>query len=102
MSEKFKKKKENFVCEHCGCEVTGDGYTNHCPSCLWSKHVDVFPGDRAQICGGLMEPVGLEIKGGKEMIVHRCLKCGVVKKCKVSVNDDRGEILKIAGLSPAD
>jgi hypothetical protein len=100
MSEKFKKKKENFVCEHCGFEVVGDGYTNHCPMCLWSKHVDVFPGDRAESCEGLMEPIGLELKNGKEVIVHKCVKCKAVRKCKVSKDDSRDEILKIAGLSP--
>ena len=52
--KKFIKVKEDFVCEHCGAEVKGDGYTNHCPKCLWSKHVDVHPGDRAAECGGMM------------------------------------------------
>ena len=42
-SLKFKRKKENFVCENCGAEVKGDGFTNHCPKCLYSKHVDIFP-----------------------------------------------------------
>jgi rubrerythrin len=96
MSKKFKKKKENFVCEHCGLEVVGDGYTNHCPNCLWSKHVDVFPGDRAEKCGGLMEPVGLEIKNGREFIIHRCLVCGVVKKCKVLKEDNREKIIALS------
>ena len=26
--------------------MKGNGYTNHCPKCLWSKHVDINPGDR--------------------------------------------------------
>ena len=60
--KQFQRKKENFVCEHCGQEVIGNGYTNHCPSCLHSKHVDINPGDRAETCGGLMEPVDLELK----------------------------------------
>jgi hypothetical protein len=61
MSTVFKKTKEDFVCEHCGKPVVGNGYTNHCPECLWSKHVDVNPGDRAATCLGLMEPVGVTI-----------------------------------------
>ena len=24
-----------------------NGYTNHCSQCLWSKHVDINPGDRS-------------------------------------------------------
>ena len=43
----FTRKVEDFTCEHCGREVHGNGYTNHCPHCLHSKHVDVNPGDRA-------------------------------------------------------
>ncbi|MBW6442139.1 RNHCP domain-containing protein, partial [Patescibacteria group bacterium] len=65
---------------------------------LWSMHVDVFPGDRSESCGGLMEPVGLKIKGGKEVIVHKCERCGEVRLCKVSVEDDRDEILKLSQL----
>lgn len=96
MSEKFIKKIENFVCENCGYEVIGSGYTNHCPKCLWSKHVDVFPGDRAESCGGLMRPVGLKIEGGDEVIVHKCEKCGDVRLCRVSIDDDRDEIIKLS------
>ncbi|MST04461.1 MAG: RNHCP domain-containing protein [Candidatus Pacebacteria bacterium] len=55
----FIKVKEDFVCENCKTEVKGNGYTNHCPVCLYSKHVDVDPGDRLSKCGGLMKPMGL-------------------------------------------
>jgi len=96
MSGKFIKKVENFVCENCGYVVEGNGFTNHCPKCLWSKHVDVFPGDRREKCGGLMEPVGLKIESGKEAIVHKCVKCGEIKNCKVSKKDNRDEIIKIS------
>ncbi len=96
MSGKFIKNIENFVCENCGFEVIGDGYTNHCPRCLWSRHVDVFPGDRDENCGGLMRPAGIKIEKGGEVIVHKCEKCGDVRLCKVSKVDDRDEILKIS------
>jgi predicted RNA-binding Zn-ribbon protein involved in translation (DUF1610 family) len=96
MSEKFKKTVEDFVCGHCGYKVKGDGFTNHCSMCLWSKHVDVFPGDRGEKCGGLMEPVGLKIENGKEIVVHKCTKCGKVKVCKVSKKDNRDEVIKIS------
>src|SRR3989344_2693847 len=55
----FKKVIEDFTCEHCDTFVEGDGYTNHCPKCLWSLHVDNEPGDRANNCNGLMEPFGI-------------------------------------------
>ena len=75
MSQTFQKTKENFICEHCGAQVIGNGYTNHCPKCLWSKHVDINPGDRAAQCGGMMEPVRIEAKGRRYRIVHQCTKC---------------------------
>ena len=34
----FQRHVEDFECEHCGAFVEGDGYTNHCPACLWCKH----------------------------------------------------------------
>ncbi|MBU3901416.1 RNHCP domain-containing protein, partial [Patescibacteria group bacterium] len=45
-SKKFQRKIEDFVCGHCGPKIKGTGYTDHCPKCLWSQHVDVNPGDR--------------------------------------------------------
>lgn len=93
---RFQRKKEDFICEHCGAEVTGNGYTNHCPRCLWSKHVDVNPGDRAEDCGGLMEPVDLELKDGKYVIVHRCRKCGFVRRNKVCDADDFETVITLS------
>jgi len=80
----FIKNKENFICENCSAEVIGNGYTNHCPKCLWSKHVDVEPGDRAATCAGLMKPISAEQSGGEWDIVHECVKCGHTKKNKIS------------------
>jgi len=84
------RKSENagFVCEHCGQEVvplTNGGYRNHCPFCLYSKHMDVIPGDRQSRCVGLMRPIGLKHKSGKGLqIVHQCLECGEVRVNKVA------------------
>ncbi len=94
--KKFNRQIENFTCEHCGSEISGNGYTNHCPHCLYSKHVDVNPGDRAADCGGLMEPVDIEQKGGKFVIVHRCQKCGFIRRNKVQENDDFDAVLRIS------
>ncbi len=95
MSASFIRVTEDFICEHCGREVHGNGYTNHCPYCLWSKHVDVTPGDRASHCGGMMKPVEIQIKKGERVIVHECVKCGYRKPNKTAANDDFTEILKV-------
>lgn len=93
---KFKKKIEDFVCENCGKKVKGDGFTNHCPVCLWSKHVDINPGDRASGCQGLMKPVRVEKQGEGYILVHQCIKCEYEKRNKISENDNFEEAIKIA------
>jgi len=93
--KKFQRTKENFVCENCHQEIIGNGYTNHCPHCLWSKHVDVNPGDRLSLCQGLMEPINIELKQGNYFILHRCLKCGYEKINKTAEDDDFETILAL-------
>jgi hypothetical protein len=93
---KFTRTIEHFVCEHCGSNVTGSGYTNHCPKCLWSKHVDNNPGDRSEGCQGIMEPISVETRSGKYILIHKCLKCGKLKKNKTAENDNFEEILKLS------
>ncbi len=96
-TRKFQRTIEDFVCENCGTEVKGSGYTNHCPKCLWSKHVDVNPGDRMSQCGGMMEPISVETKGGNYIIIHRCSRCSYEKRNKASEEDNFNAILKLAG-----
>lgn len=95
-SRKFTKKVEDFVCEKCGTSVNGDGFTNHCSKCLWSKHVDINPGDRSATCGGMMEPVGLEIKSGEKVIIHKCENCNHIKRNRISEKDSPEEIIAIS------
>jgi len=92
----FIKNTEDFTCENCGDKITGNGYTNHCPACLYSKHVDVDPGDRKSDCGGIMTPVEIELEGKEYSIVHQCDVCGYSKKNKISPQDDFDKILDIA------
>lgn len=94
--KKFQRTKEDFTCERCGFFVRGSGYTNHCPQCLWSKHVDVNPGDRQAICKGLMEPVDVEIKGGEYVILHHCVLCGFEKRNRASMTDNFEAILQLS------
>lgn len=95
MAKKFTRKIEDFTCKHCGKKVKGNGYTNHCPFCLWSRHVDINPGDRESTCLGMMKPIRIE-KGKKGMvIIHQCQKCTFQKRNKVAKEDNLDEIIKI-------
>lgn len=94
--KRFRRNIEDFVCGRCGTDVSGDGYTNHCPKCLWSKHVDVNPGDRAARCGGLMRPVSIETEKGEYVLVHRCEKCGHEKRNRAGKGDDLDEIIRVS------
>jgi len=87
MVKKFTRTIEDFTCEHCGGEVIGTGYTNHCPDCLWSKHVDKNPGDRLETCAGMMEPIRGEKEGKIFLIIHKCMKCGFEKRNTLSQKD---------------
>jgi RNHCP domain len=100
MSSRFQRTRENFTCAHCGRMVRGNGYTNHCPSCLWSRHVDVEPGDRAATCEGLMEPIAALVEGDGTIVVQRCVECGRVWRNRCAANDNRDALLTLFG-SPA-
>jgi hypothetical protein len=92
----FTKKKEDFICEKCNHEVKGTGYTNHCPNCLWSKHVDIFPGDRLEECRGLMEPIKVETEKQKHILTHKCIICGGEKRNKMEEDDNFDEAVNIS------
>ena len=95
--KKFIKKVENFICENCGKNVIGNGYTNHCPFCLYSKHVDINPGDREEKCHGMLEPIGLEISNKKGyVIIFKCKKCGAIRKNKAAEDDNMDLIIKLS------
>lgn len=87
-TKRFSRNKENFKCENCGQEVKGTGYTNHCPECFYSKHVDINPGDRLEQCQGLMEPIRVEVEHGEQILVQRCVKCQKEMKNKLSGEDN--------------
>lgn len=93
---RFQKRVEDFTCEHCAARIAGTGYTNHCPKCLWSKHVDINPGDRAAACGGMMEPVRLEGGSPSYDIVHRCLACGLERRNAVAKGDAPDAVVQLA------
>lgn len=84
-------------CANCSVDFSLESYgtknRNHCPHCLFSLHVDITPGDRKNECKGLMEPIGKVYKpDGEEVIIHKCLKCGFVRKNRVA-GDDSYELM---------
>jgi hypothetical protein len=88
LSRRFTRTRENFTCFNCVARVAGDGYTNHCPACLWSLHVDVQPGDRAAECRAPMEPINVLYERGRYVIVHRCTGCGTRRRCRAADGDN--------------
>lgn len=92
----FLRKKENFKCENCGEEVKGNGYTDHCPKCLWGKHVDEeIPGDRASECRALMKPIEISYLSGKFKIRYRCSKCRHEFWVWAAEEDNREELMEL-------
>ena len=93
--KKFNMIDESFICEQCNKSVEPLGYTarNHCPYCLYSKHVDINPGDRAENCLGLLKPIGAEkAKKDTYKIIYQCTKCNKISKNKMA-SDDNYELL---------
>ena len=89
----FIPRQESFDCENCGKRIEpleSGSYRNHCPFCLYSKHVDEEgPGDRKSECKGLMKPVGIDQRSGKGfMVMHECTVCGKRISNKAAPDDD--------------
>jgi hypothetical protein len=84
---------DEFTCLVCGTQVLplrNGSFRSHCPECLWSRHVDDVPGDRASSCGGLMEPIALEgSAAGGWSVVHACRRCGARKRNRTAEDDPR-------------
>ena len=96
--KKFTMIDENFKCENCGYDVPNLKYTarDHCPKCLYSKHVDIMPGDRLNTCLGLMEPIGIEKYKNTYKIIYKCLKCNQIHKNVMAIDDDYDLIVKLS------
>ena len=69
-------------------------HRNHCPSCLWSRHLDEHvPGDRAAACAASMEPVAVSVRDdGEWAVVHRCRGCAAVRVNRIA-GDDNSHVL---------
>jgi hypothetical protein len=95
ISKKFQRRIEDFVCGKCEMKTQGNGYTDHCPNCLWGKHVDVNPGDRSAKCGGMMEPVHVFKKKNDYKIEYICEKCGHKFRVKSAPEDKFGVLISL-------
>ncbi len=96
--KRFNMIDEEFICEHCGKKVKKLEYSarDHCPYCLYSKHVDINPGDRANTCKGLLKPIGIEKFKDTYKIIYKCEKCKMEHKNIMATDDNYDVILEIS------
>ena len=101
--KKFNMIDEEFICDNCRKKVEKLNYTarDHCPYCLYSKHVDINPGDRSNLCRGLMKPIGIEKFKNTYKIIYKCSKCNAIHKNIVAIDDNFDEIIKISNIIPS-
>lgn len=95
--KRFNMIDESFICENCGKVVPKLNYTarDHCQFCLFSKHVDVLPGDRANECCGLLEPIAIEKFKDSYKIIYKCQKCGQIHRNIMAIDDNFDILLEI-------
>lgn len=96
--KKFTMKDEEFICENCGKKVEKLNYTarDHCPYCLFSKHVDIMPGDRLNNCHGLLIPKGIEKFKQSYKIIYECSKCKIKHKNIIAKDDNMDLIIELS------
>jgi len=94
----FVKNDNSFICENCGSSVLKLNYTSrdHCPVCLHSKHVDIYPGDRLEDCHGLLIPIGIQKSKKGIQIVYRCSKCSAIRKNITAKDDNTNMIIELS------
>lgn len=98
--------QESFKCRDCrafvGPTISGGRHRNHCPLCLYSRHVDAKrPGDRASTCGALMAPIGtFHRPKGEQVVLHRCLGCGQERHNRIAADDNPVRLLHLPLVPP--
>lgn len=92
--KRFNMIDDEFICENCGKKITKLGYTarDHCNYCLYSKHVDILPGDRKNNCKGLLKPIGIEKFKDIYKIIYQCEKCKEFHK-NIMASDDNIDLI---------
>ena len=97
-----RRRQASFRCGHCRLDVptdaVGTAHRNHCPNCLWSRHVDDDrPGDRDADCGAFMEPIAITVRGdGEWVLVHRCRACDEIHLNRSAGDDSPLILLRLA------
>ena len=96
-----RRSRDTFRCRNCRLDVSTDApgteHRNHCPSCLWSRHLDNTPGDRAADCSGSMEPIGISVRSdGEWALVHRCASCATVHVNRIAGDDNPLMLMRLA------
>ena len=96
----FTMRDEEFICDNCQRKVYPLKYTarDHCPYCLYSKHLDILPGDRKNTCHGLLKPIGIEKFKDTYKIIYKCEKCGETHKNIIAKDDDMDLIIKLSAI----
>lgn len=92
--KRFNMIDEEFICENCGKKISKLNYSarDHCPYCLYSKHVDINPGDRLNNCRGMLEPIGIEKFKNSYKIIYKCKKCNIIHK-NITAHDDNIDLI---------
>ncbi len=94
------RRDEPFACAHCSAEVERGGamVRDHCPYCLRSLHVDEVPGDRSAGCGGILDPVDLNLEGRAGVVIsYRCRRCGFTHRNRAHPDDRLPKGLRLEG-----
>jgi hypothetical protein len=99
--QRTRARPSTFRCRNCGLDVAtdapGTAHRNHCPSCLWSRHLDDSPGDRSADCGAAMEPVAVSTRrDGEWALVHRCRGCHTVHLNRIAGDDNPLALMQLA------
>jgi len=97
----FNMINEQFICENCNKTIEKAKHTarDHCNFCLYSKHVDINPGDRKNPCKGLMTPIGIEKYKNTYKIIYKCSKCNEIHKNIMCEDDNMDLIIKLSIIS---
>ena len=96
--KQFTKLDEEFICENCKQKIEKLKYTtrDHCNHCLYSKHVDINPGDRQNPCKGLLKPIGIEKFKNTYKIIYKCEKCNQIHKNIMATDDNMDLIIELS------
>ncbi len=103
--------EDGFLCKQCNAFVSSASFLsgvqnrNHCPYCLWSRHLDLYEaGDRLSACKAPMKPIALTVKAtrnkygsgrGELMLIHLCIDCGRPSLNRIAADDDSQKIFSV-------